>query len=65
MRSILYQGRRKAPKYKEVVIMSEELALLLIESKYVYLTEEGRKIIEAILNGKEVTNDVLPANSTL
>lgn len=65
MRSILYQGRRKAPKHKEVVIMSEELALLLIESRYVYLTEEGRQLIEAMLNGKEVTNDVLPTNSTL
>lgn len=45
--------------------MSEELALLLIESKDVYLTDEGRQLIEAMLNGKEVTNDVLPTNSTL
>ncbi|MGM7724388.1 hypothetical protein [Metabacillus sp. Hm71] len=37
--------------------MTKELALSLIEGKdVIYLTEEGRKMIEAILN--EVNNDV-------
>jgi len=45
--------------------MTKELALALIGEKDVsiYLTEEGRKFIEAILI--EVNNDDLPPNSTL
>lgn len=41
--------------------MTRELALKLIEGMHViYLTEEGRKLLEAILN--EVNNDDLSAN---
>jgi len=41
--------------------MTRELALKLIEDRHViYLTEEGRKLLEAILN--EVNNDDLSPN---
>lgn len=53
----------KASNNKGECVMTKELAIFLLESKDVYLTSEGKKQLEAIVNDKNGVTLLVSTNS--